>query len=266
MKRQESLLEVNGALGAHLEDLRRAESSDIGNQTITEASPSGDLQQIYRTRFSAQRSYRQRVWEVLCPFFTRWISPGATVLDLGCGWCEFINTIQCQAKFAMDLNPDSQLYARPEVTLLRQDCSETWRLGDGTLHVVFSSNFFEHLPTKVALEKTVVEAHRTLKPGGRLICMGPNIKYVPGAYWDFIDHHLPLTERSLVELMEKCGFEVEYCLDRFLPYTMAQGPRYPVRMLGAYLSFPLAWRLFGKQFLVVARKKTRQAPISITND
>jgi hypothetical protein len=109
----------------------------------------------------------------------------------------------------------------------------------------------------MALEQTLVEAHRTLKPGGRLICMGPNIKYVPGAYWDFIDHHLPLTELSIVELMKKSGFQVEYCLDRFLPYSMAQGPQYPVWMLRAYLAFPLAWRFWGKQFLVVGRKKSR---------
>jgi predicted SAM-dependent methyltransferase len=70
------------------------------------------------------------------------------------------------AKFAMDLNPDSENHAVPEVTLLRQDCSATWRLPDESLDVVFSSNFFEHLPSKEALESTFFEAYRTLKPGG----------------------------------------------------------------------------------------------------
>jgi SAM-dependent methyltransferase len=257
MKRQESLLVMDGTLGVPAAGLRRVQAPEPFEKEIAEGSLSGDLQQIYRTRFTAQSAYRQRVWEILCPFFSRWISPGSTVLDLGCGWCEFINAIHCQAKFAMDLNPDAQLHALPEVTLLQQDCSENWQLGNETLNVVFSSNFFEHLPTKVALERTLVEAHRALKPGGRLICMGPNIKYVPGAYWDFIDHHLPLTELSLVELMKKCGFEAEYCLDRFLPYTMAQGPQYPVWMLRLYLAFPMAWRFWGKQFLVVGRKNIR---------
>jgi SAM-dependent methyltransferase len=257
MKRQESLLEMDETLGVRAQGLRGVQTPEPFEQGTSEGSLSGDLQQIYRTRFTAQSGYRQQVWEALCPFFSRWISPGATVLDLGCGWCEFINAIHCRVKFAMDLNPDAQLHAHPEVTLLQQDCSENWQLENESLNVVFSSNFFEHLPTKMALEQTLVEAHRTLKPGGRLICMGPNIKYVPGAYWDFIDHHLPLTELSIVELMKKSGFQVEYCLDRFLPYSMAQGPQYPVWMLRAYLAFPLAWRFWGKQFLVVGRKKSR---------
>jgi SAM-dependent methyltransferase len=257
MKGHKSLLETDDALGVGLEGLRRVQTFAAREPANSEASLAGDLQQIYRTRFSAQSAYRQRVWDVLCSFFSRWISTGATVLDLGCGWCEFINTIQCQSKFAMDLNPDSQLHARPEVAVLQQDCSEPWRLPDESLNVVFSSNFFEHLPSKVALQKTLVEAHRTLKPGGRLICMGPNIKYVAGAYWDFIDHHLPLTELSLVELMKNCSFEAECCVNRFLPYTMAQGPQYPVWMLRAYLAFPWVWPFFGKQFLVVGRKKPR---------
>ena len=216
-------------------------------------SPS-DLQQLYETRFAAQSGYRRRIWEVLAPFFLRWIPAGAVVLDLGCGWCEFINAVTCSRKFAMDLNLDAERHALPGVTLLHQDCSEAWQLEQESLDVVFSSNFFEHLPSKSALEKTLLEAHRALKPGGRLIAMGPNIKFLPGAYWDFIDHYLPLTELSILELMKKCGFKEEFCADRFLPYTMSDGRQYPIWMLRFYLAVPLLWRFGGKQFLVVVRK------------
>lgn len=214
-----------------------------------------DLQRLYETRFTGKSAYRQAVWQVLCPFFSRWISPEDVVLDLGCGWCEFINAVRCGQKFAMDLNPDAENHAAPEVNLLRQDCSATWQLPDGSLDAVFSSNFFEHLPNKDALESAFLEAYRTLKPGGRFIAMGPNVKYVPGACWDFIDHHVPLTELSVLELMRKCGFEEEFCRDRFLPYTMSQGQQYPTWMLRTYLALPFAWRFWGKQFLVVGQKK-----------
>ena len=214
-----------------------------------------DLQQLYETRFAAQSEYRKCIWQALCPFFSHWIPTSAAVLDLGCGWCEFINAATCRHKFAMDLNPDAERHALPGVTILQQDCSEVWQLDDESLDVVFSSNFFEHLPSKAALEKTLLEAHRTLKTGGRLIAMGPNIKYLPGAYWDFIDHHLPLTELSILELMKKCGFAAEFCVARFLPYTMSNGPQYPIWMLRLYLAIPFVWRFWGKQFLVVGRKK-----------
>jgi SAM-dependent methyltransferase len=214
-----------------------------------------DFKQIYETRFTGNSNYRKRVWEVLAKFFSHWIAPEASVLDLGCGWCEFINIVKCGTKFAMDLNPDARGHARSEVNVLLQDCSEKWQLENESLDVVFSSNFFEHLPSKILLERTFNEVHRVLKTGGRLIAMGPNIKYIPGAYWDFIDHYLPLTELSILELMKKCGFETELCVARFLPYTMSGGRQYPLWMLRLYLAVPIAWRFWGKQFLVIGRKR-----------
>ena len=71
--------------------------------------------------------------------------------------------------------------------------------------------------------RTLRQALRCLKPGGRLIAMGPNIKYLPGTYWDFFDHHTILTEASLSEAMEVAGFKVENFRARFLPYTIING-------------------------------------------
>jgi|SRR5215467_3541364 len=214
-----------------------------------------DLQQIYRARFTGKAEYRQKVWAVLANFFARWISSETDVLDLGCGWCDFINSVKCRSKFGMDLNPDAKHFANFEVHVLEQDCSVRWELGNEILDAVFTSNLLEHLPTKQALESTLMEAHRTLKPGGRFIAMGPNLRCVPGAYWDFFDHYLPLTDISLTEILEKCGFEVELRWARFLPYTMSRGPEYPVWMLRMYLGLPFLWRIAGGQFLLVARKQ-----------
>jgi len=219
----------------------------------SEHSPE-DLQQIYRARFAERAAYRQEVWAVLSHFFSQWIAPDSAVPDLGCGWCEFINSAVCRLKYGMDLNPDAKRYANPEVTILQQDCSAQWAMEKASLDVVFTSNFLEHLPAKSALEKTLHEAFRALKPNGRFIAMGPNIKHVPGAYWDFFDHHLPLTELSLSEVLEKCGFQVEVQCAQFLPYTMSRGRQYPAWMLRMYLSAPFLWQLVGAQFLVVARK------------
>jgi SAM-dependent methyltransferase len=217
-----------------------------------------DLQKIYDRRFGRTAAYRQRVWRVLtASFFNRWVRADAAVLDLGCGYGEFINHIAAGRKFAMDLNPDAPRHLAPGVTFLGQDCAAPWPLPEASLDVVFTSNFFEHLPDKDCLRRTLQQAWRALQPGGRLIALGPNIKYLPGAYWDFLDHHLPLTEASLGEGLEITGFELETVVPRFLPYTLVNAPEYPLVLLRFYLALPWLWWVKGRQFLVVAVKPQR---------
>jgi SAM-dependent methyltransferase len=213
-----------------------------------------ELKSIYETRFAGLHTYRNQVWQVLVNFFAQWVPPHATVLDLGCGYCEFINNVVADKRFGMDLNPVSKQQAASGVEILEQNCAEPWRLTDNSLDVVFTSNFFEHLFTKADLRNTLLQAQRCLKPGGRIIALGPNIRYLPGSYWDFYDHYLALTELSLSEVMTETGFTIEEKIPRFLPYTMARGKQQPLWMLRLYLKLKLAWPLFGKQFLVVASK------------
>lgn len=214
-----------------------------------------DLEEEYRLRFAQMAGYRDKVWKVLTrQFFQAYVPRDGAVLDLGCGWGEFINNIEAGSRYGMDLNPESERRLSPEVTFLKQDCSTRWQVPDSSLDVVFTSNFFEHLPTKESLRETLIQARRCLKPGGTLICLGPNIKYLPGAYWDFWDHFLPLTELSLGELLGLAGFRVVRRTARFLPYSMSQGFAPPVSFVALYLRVPFAWRFIGKQFLVIATK------------
>jgi len=224
------------------------------NPVSTESDPQR-LQRIYQTRFDKRHAYRRQVWSVLCrDYFQKWIAPASAVLDLGCGCGEFINQIKAGRKFGMDLNLDSAGFLNPDVTHLRQDCSEPWPLEPGSLDVVFTSNFFEHLPDKASLARTLDNARLCLKAGGRLICLGPNIRFLAANYWDFWDHYLPLSDYSLAEGLETHGLQVELCVPRFMPYTMASGSQPPIFFIQAYLALPLIWPIFGKQFLLVARK------------
>jgi SAM-dependent methyltransferase len=214
-----------------------------------------ELQRIYHRRFERTAEYRNRVWKVLTSrFFSRWIAGDAVVLDLGCGYGEFINNVHAGKKYAMDLNPDTARHLASGVEFLHQDCSEPWALPSGSLHVVFTSNFFEHLPGKASLKRTLESAFQCLKPGGRIIALGPNIKYISGRYWDFLDHHTILTEQSLAEVLEITGFRLETVVARFLPYTLVNAPEYPMLFVRIYLALPWLWWVKGRQFLVVAHK------------
>ena len=221
---------------------------------MNEAEFKDELQREYQLRFAGTDAYRRAVWGILTSeFFQPMLAPNEAILDLGCGWGEFINQIQAARKFGMDLNPESRRRLAPGITFLEQDCSKPWAVPDGELDTVFTSNFLEHLRTKDDLRATLAQVHRCLKPGGRLICVGPNIKFLPGRYWDFWDHYLPLTELALREVLELQGFTVDRCVGRFLPYTMSsQRPR-PLWLVRAFLRVPWLWWTIGRQFLVVAR-------------
>jgi len=214
-----------------------------------------DLSEQYRRRFAAENETRKRVWAVLVEcWFQRYVDGAEAVLDLGCGWGPFINQVQAEKRYGIDLNPDAAEHLDEAVTFFEQRADERWPLDDASLDLVFTSNFLEHMPDREAMAAALAEAHRTLRPGGRLVCLGPNIARVGGMYWDFFDHMIPLTERSVVEASELAGFVTEEAIGSFLPYTMAGKPPPPAIAIRAYLKLRPAWRLLGKQFLVVVAK------------
>jgi SAM-dependent methyltransferase len=216
---------------------------------------SKDLQNIYNIRFSNHEEYRNQVWKILVnEYFKQYINSSDCILDLGCGYGEFINNVSCSELHAMDLNPDSRKHLHEDVHFHQQDCSEPWNIEPEKFDLIFSSNFFEHLPSKESLESTISNAKRALKPKGKIIALGPNIAVLKGKYWDFWDHHVALSDQSISELFEILGFNVEKIIPKFLPYNMVRVRKKPLFMVSLYLKVPLFWQLFGKQFLLVATK------------
>src|SRR3981081_2302919 len=90
-------------------------------------------------------------------------------------------------------------------------------------------------------------------PNGRVLVLQPNIRLVGGRYWDFIDHKVALTERSLQEAASVAGFTTVEMITRFLPFsTKSRLPQHPA-LVRAYLAFRPAWLLMGKQTLYLGQ-------------
>jgi SAM-dependent methyltransferase len=198
------------------------------------------------------------MWEVLCRVvLQRYVQPADTVLDLGAGFCEFINAIRCGCKIAVDANAEMPRFAAPGVETVVGDIPAVLgRFAEGSAQVVFCSNFFEHLRDKNAVLAVLAEVNRLLAAGGRLIVLQPNIRYAYKEYWDFFDHHVPLSHGSLTEALRMTGFEITLLRPRFLPYTTRSRLPQAAWIVRLYLALPPAQWLFGKQMLVVARKTT----------
>ena len=213
------------------------------------------LKDIYDQRFKGKEDQRNKVWKILIQqCFCNWINLEDTVLDLGAGYCEFINNIDVSHKYALDLNPLTSSKAADDVIVLSEDITMPWSMASGTVNVVFTSNLFEHLPSKLDLKHCLSDAYRVLCPKGYLIAIGPNIRFAYDIYWDFIDHCLPLSDRSLIEAAEIVGFKKEVVIPRFLPYTMQSKLPSWSFLVRLYLKLPFIQKLLGKQFLVVASK------------
>ena len=215
-----------------------------------------NLDVLYQGRFSEKEvEDKSRIWVILCKhFFQEYVSSDDTVLDLGAGYCDFINNIRCRKKIAVDLNDDTPLLAHTDVTVQQTSSTNLSFLADDSVDVVFTSNFLEHLRTKEEALKTFNEVHRILKSGGLFLVLQPNIRHVGFEYWDFFDHHIALTEKSLIEGLLIKEFKIRRVISKFLPFTTkSKIPQHPF-LVWLYLKMPLIWRIMGKQSFVVAEK------------
>ena len=223
-------------------------------------SDQGDLDQLYRHRFSEAEARRKlAVWAEIVVFLSRWISRDATVLDIACDEGYFIRNVRGAERWATDIRDVSPALGDDIHFVQVNGLDLATAVPERHFDVAFMSNYLEHLPSAEAVVAQMRQVHRVLKPMGRMIVLQPNIRYVGGAYWDFLDHKVPLTERSLAEAAETAGFEIERMIPRLLPYTTkSRLPQHPA-LVRAYLRFPPAWRVLGKQTLLVARASTPRA-------
>lgn len=216
-----------------------------------------DLTDIYYNRFSDDDLKKMgQVWGVITrDFLQQFIPDSATVLDLGAGFCQFINSVQAERKIAIDANPEITRFADPDVEVTISDDLTLPMVEDGSLTNVFMSNFLEHLPNSDVMLGVLRTIKRKLSPKGSVIILQPNFRYVGPAYFDFIDHKLVITDVSLVEALHVCGFQIDYLARRFLPYTSKSRLPKSTALVKLYLRIPFLWRLFGGQTLVVASNK-----------
>lgn len=217
-----------------------------------------DVSRLYEKRFGGELRKRNEIWKILCSsFFQRYVGENDIVLDIGAGYCEFINNIKCGKKFAVDLNEDTKKAANPDVTVFSHSSVDIPSLNDSSVDVVFMSNFIEHLMTRADILRSLREIYRILRIGGKVLVLQPNIRYAYKEYWDFFDHHVPLSDKSLAEALQLEGFDIVKVIPRFLPYTMkSRLPQYNF-LVRAYLKLPIAWRVFGKQAFIAASKTAK---------
>lgn len=214
------------------------------------------LHGIYRTRYSTkEEKIKEDIWKVLCEeYLQKFINKNDIVLDIAAGHCEFINHIICKKKYALDIDPRIKQYVKTDVKIFTRSATALPRTLTNSINVVFIGCLLEHLPSKNAIIKVFREVKRVLKNKGRLLILNPNIRFSTSEYWDYFDHLTPVSDRSIVEILQALGYTIDLCIPRFVPNTIKDRlPKFPF-LVRLYLHLPFLFPLFGRQMFIVARK------------
>lgn len=208
----------------------------------------------YHAAHLPEHPARAGIWRIVAQHLAKWIPPQAHVLEIGAGYCHWINNVTAARRVAIDLWPDFTQHAGPGVDARVVDASTGLAsLGEQAFDVVLASNVLEHFEPDAAA--TIVAGVATLlRPRGRFIVIQPNFRYAFRRYFDDYTHRSVFTHESLASLLRASGFELELVQPRFLPYSMrAARGEVPSWLIRAYLASPI--KPMAGQMLLVAKRQ-----------
>jgi SAM-dependent methyltransferase len=201
-----------------------------------------------RLRHQGKRSV---VWAALWRYYFRHrIDATDTVLDLGCGYGDFINHVIAKRRIALDLWPEFVTHIAPGIETLVASLTDLSALEDGSIDYAFASNVVEHV-TKEEFASLLACLKKKLSARGRLTLIQPNYRYASAEYFDDYTHISIWSHVSLADFLTANGYEVVELQPRFLPLTLiSRIPAFPP-LIGLYLISP--FKPLGKQMLLSAR-------------
>jgi SAM-dependent methyltransferase len=217
-----------------------------------------NIDAYFETRFGFD-SRRDIIWKEVCRFLQKkYVPENSIILDLGAGYCNFINNIQGKEKHAVDLFSKIVDFANADVVTHVEDCTRMNFFPSEYFDVIFASNLLEHLNREDS-QAVLSEASRILKNRGKLILIQPNFRFCPKTYFDDYTHLQIFTDRSLCDFLSANGFTILESDPRFLPVNMKSTLKTPVPKLPFFVNLylRLPYRPFAGQLLIVAENGKR---------
>lgn len=214
-------------------------------------STSDSTEAYFGSRLKFDRK-RLVLWSALWDFsLGKIMKDSDTIVELGAGWCDFINNANARRRIAVDLWPGIVEAAGPGVDAHVGSAENLDFLEGASVDAVVASNLVEHL-THEQFDAMLIEADRVLKAGGQVVLIQPNYRLAYKRYFDDFTHVSMWSEVSLADFLISRGWEIAGVQARFLPLSVKS--RLPVSrfLIRCYLASPL--KPLAGQMLVVARK------------
>lgn len=195
---------------------------------------------------------RHGVWREIIRGIRRDAGKPATVVELGAGYCDFINQFPATRKIAFDLNPEMKAFASVDVDFRVDNTLSLPGVGDRSVDLVFASNFLEHLG-KSEVHLVLSNIQRVLRPGGRLILIQPNYRLCSKNYFDDKTHKTIFSDENIVDYITAHKLNIVKIVPGFLPFSMASSaPKWPL-FVRLYLLSPV--KPLAAQMYVVAERR-----------
>jgi SAM-dependent methyltransferase len=214
----------------------------------------------YHAAHLTENSARPVVWKVLAEYLSSYVPPRAHVLELGAGYCDWINSTRAARKMAVDIWSELPKHVAADVQPLQHDLSQGLLpvLGEQQFDVVLASNLLEHFESDAA-SRLIAEVFACLRAGGRFIIIQPNFRYAYRHYFDDYTHRSIFTDVSLPNLLRSHGFQIERVQAKFMPYSMRNRCSLAKPwLIRAYLYSPI--KPFAGQMLLIGQRPVRREP------
>ena len=197
---------------------------------------------------------REKVWKEITSYLKKYISKNDIVLELGAGYCHFINNVKAKDKYALDLDKEVlKQYAATGVHTISGDVLNIKKLINRKFDIIFASNLLEHISIN-ELHSLFPIIKEMLTDKGRFIILQPNYRYSFKEYFDDFDHITVFDHISLQRLLLIHGFKITKVFKKFLPYSMDS--KLPTLKWLVYLYLRIPIKLFAKQMLIIATNDT----------
>jgi ubiquinone/menaquinone biosynthesis C-methylase UbiE len=209
------------------------------------------MSEYYETRYTFDND-RAKVWKAIAEYLQQFVKEDAdTVLDLGAGYCDFINNIKAKNKIAVDMNQAASQFCHDNVKFYCASTNNMNVIKTNSIDVLFASNLLEHLDD-IELACALKEFNRVLKQGARVILMQPNYRYAFKEYFDDYTHKKIFTHISLCDFLQSHGFEAIKIHPKFLPFSLKS--RLPKSYILTKLYLHSFYKPMAKQMLLVFKK------------
>lgn len=155
------------------------------------------LETLYNEKKKPLQTYPKKLIGYLIKRFN--LEKQQKILEIGCGRGEFLNEFALYGLEAhgVDLS-DYCLNFFPNLNFKKNDLSkEKLPYEDNSFDIIYSKSVIEHFYYP---EKIFVEIYRVLKPGGVVITLTPEWRYIYKTFYEDHTHRVPFTIDSLRDI------------------------------------------------------------------